>query len=55
MLSQFNKYINAFEEGFIALILALMTLVTFWQVVLRYGFNTAGVVRCNLHESCLLG
>jgi C4-dicarboxylate transporter, DctQ subunit len=28
------------EEGFIALLLALMTLLTFAQVVLRYGFNT---------------
>ena len=28
------------EEGFIALLLGLMTLLTFAQVVLRYGFNT---------------
>lgn len=28
------------EEGFIALLLGLMTLLTFTQVVLRYGFNT---------------
>ncbi|MCF3932192.1 TRAP transporter small permease [Acuticoccus sp. M5D2P5] len=30
----------AFEEIFIAIILALMTLVAFVQVVLRYGFNS---------------
>ncbi|MBJ3776811.1 TRAP transporter small permease [Acuticoccus sp. 2012] len=30
----------SFEEIFIAVILALMTLVAFVQVVLRYGFNT---------------
>jgi C4-dicarboxylate transporter DctQ subunit len=28
------------EEGFIALLLAFMTLVTFVQVVMRYGFNS---------------
>jgi C4-dicarboxylate transporter, DctQ subunit len=31
------------EEGFIALLLAAMTLLTFTQVVLRYGFNTGFV------------
>jgi C4-dicarboxylate transporter, DctQ subunit len=31
------------EEGFIALLLAGMTLLTFTQVVLRYGFNTGFV------------
>ncbi len=40
VLSRLNKYIDAFEEGFIALILAVMTLVTFWQVVMRYGFTS---------------
>ncbi|MDX1605063.1 MAG: TRAP transporter small permease [Candidatus Competibacterales bacterium] len=38
-----SKLINRFEEGFIALLLAAMTLVTFVQVVLRYVFN-AGFV-----------
>jgi C4-dicarboxylate transporter, DctQ subunit len=32
--------IHRVEEGLIALILAVMTLLTFLQVVLRYGFNT---------------
>jgi C4-dicarboxylate transporter DctQ subunit len=31
------------EEGFIALLLAGMTILTFLQVVLRYGFNTGFV------------
>jgi C4-dicarboxylate transporter, DctQ subunit len=31
------------EEGFIALLLGAMTLLTFTQVVLRYGFNTGFV------------
>ena len=31
------------EEGLIALLLAAMTLLTFTQVVLRYGFNTGFV------------
>ena len=39
-LSRLNKIIDAFEEGVIATILAVMTLVTFWQVVMRYGFNS---------------
>jgi C4-dicarboxylate transporter, DctQ subunit len=34
-----TKIINHFEEGFIALLLAAMTLVTFVQVILRYVFN----------------
>ncbi|MDX1655743.1 MAG: TRAP transporter small permease [Candidatus Competibacteraceae bacterium] len=35
--------INRFEEAFVALLLAAMTLVTFTQVVLRYVFNTGFV------------
>jgi C4-dicarboxylate transporter DctQ subunit len=31
------------EEGFVALLLAAMTVLTFTQVVLRYGFNTGFV------------
>ncbi len=38
-----GRMVNAFEEGFIALLFAAMTLVTFSQVVARYVFNT-GVV-----------
>jgi C4-dicarboxylate transporter, DctQ subunit len=38
-----GRAVNAFEEGFIALLFAGMTLVTFSQVVARYVFNT-GVV-----------
>ena len=34
------KLIESLDETFIALILALMTLVTFSQVVARYGFNS---------------
>ena len=33
-------FMAAFEETFIAILLALMTLTAFVQVVLRYGFNT---------------
>lgn len=35
-----TKIINHFEEGFVAFLLAAMTLITFVQVVLRYLFNT---------------
>lgn len=35
-----TRIINRLEEGFIALLLALMTLVTFSQVIARYFFNT---------------
>lgn len=34
------RFVHAFEETFIAIILGLMTLITFVNVVLRYGFNT---------------
>jgi C4-dicarboxylate transporter, DctQ subunit len=37
------RVVNAFEEGFIALLFAGMTLVTFTQVVARYVFNTGAV------------
>ncbi|MGB8624326.1 MAG: TRAP transporter small permease [Paracoccaceae bacterium] len=36
----FSRFINELEETLIATILGLMTLVTFVNVVLRYGFNT---------------
>lgn len=38
-----GRIVNALEEGFIALLFAAMTLVTFTQVVLRYGFNSGFV------------
>jgi C4-dicarboxylate transporter, DctQ subunit len=38
-----GRVVNALEEGVIALLFAAMTLVTFVQVVLRYGFNTGFV------------
>ena len=38
-----GRVVNALEEGVIALLFAAMTLVTFIQVVLRYGFNTGFV------------
>jgi C4-dicarboxylate transporter, DctQ subunit len=41
--SPVGRVVNELEEGFIALLFAAMTLVTFSQVVARYVFNT-GVV-----------
>jgi C4-dicarboxylate transporter, DctQ subunit len=41
--SSIGRIVNELEEGFIALLFAAMTLVTFSQVVARYVFNT-GVV-----------
>lgn len=38
-----SKYINYLEEGFIALLLTAMTLITFSQVVARYVFNSGAV------------
>ncbi len=38
--SLFGGFIDELEESFIAIILGLMTLITFINVVLRYGFNT---------------
>lgn len=35
-----GRFVNSFEETAIAVILGAMTLVTFVNVVLRYGFNT---------------
>ncbi|WP_417667940.1 TRAP transporter small permease [Roseibium sp.] len=39
-MSRVGRFIDSAEENFIAAILALMTLVTFTQVVARYGFNS---------------
>lgn len=38
--TKFGHVINEIEETAIAIILGLMTLITFINVVLRYGFNT---------------
>ncbi len=37
---RFGRFVNELEETLIALILGLMTLITFANVVLRYGFNS---------------
>ena len=39
-MSRVGRFVDTFEENFIAFILALMTIVTFSQVVARYGFNS---------------
>lgn len=39
----FKTLVNRLEEGILAVLLAVMTLLTFTQVVLRYVFNT-GIV-----------
>lgn len=39
-MSGFRNIVNRLEEGLLAFLLALMTLLTFVQVVLRYVFNT---------------
>jgi C4-dicarboxylate transporter DctQ subunit len=36
-----GRFINSLEETIIAILLGLMTLVTFTNVVLRYGFNAS--------------
>lgn len=36
----FGNFVNEFEETMIALLLGAMTIITFVNVVLRYGFNT---------------
>ncbi|MFD2739813.1 TRAP transporter small permease [Sulfitobacter aestuarii] len=36
----FGRFVHEFEETAIAVILGLMTVITFINVVLRYGFNT---------------
>lgn len=38
--SALGRWVNEFEESAIAVILGLMTIITFVNVVLRYGFNT---------------
>jgi len=39
--SRLGRMVNGFEETAIAVLLGLMTLVTFVNVVMRYGFNTS--------------
>ena len=41
--STLGRWVNAFEENAIALILGLMTLITFVNVILRYGYGTWGL------------
>ena len=36
-----GRFVNSFEENTIALILALMTIITFANVVLRKGFDSS--------------
>ena len=38
--TRFGHIVNEIEETMIAIILGLMTIITFTNVVLRYGFNT---------------
>ncbi|WP_347851712.1 TRAP transporter small permease, partial [Planktomarina sp.] len=38
--SRIGHWVNEIEETAIAILLGLMTLITFTNVVLRYGFNT---------------
>lgn len=38
--NRFGQFIHTLEESFIALLLGLMVLVTFVNVVMRYGFNS---------------
>jgi len=35
-----GRWVNSFEENAIALLLGLMTIITFTNVILRYGFDT---------------
>lgn len=42
-MARWGRFVNAVEEGVIALLFAAMTLVTFSQVVARYVFNTGAV------------
>jgi C4-dicarboxylate transporter DctQ subunit len=39
-MSRVGRFVDSLEENIIAFILALMTIVTFSQVVARYGFNS---------------
>ena len=38
-MDRFSEYVDRFEENLIAILLGLMTLITFVQVIARYGFN----------------
>ncbi|MGH1439434.1 MAG: TRAP transporter small permease [Cellvibrionaceae bacterium] len=39
-MNKFFRLIDRLEEDFIAILLGLMTIITFGQVVARYGFNS---------------
>ena len=41
---RFASIVNTFEESFIALLLGLMTIITFVNVVLRYGANSGFIL-----------
>lgn len=43
MLATLNRALGRLEEGLIAILLVGMTLLTFSQVILRYGFNAGWV------------
>jgi C4-dicarboxylate transporter DctQ subunit len=45
-----TRWLEHLEEGLIALLMAAMTLVTFLQVVARYGFNYSFVWALELNE-----
>ena len=38
--SKFGRWVDQFEQGFIAILLGVMTLITFANVIARYIFNT---------------
>ena len=60
-LDRFRGLFNGFEQTFIALLLGLMTLVTFASVVVRYVFNSAvgrwfeGLLGIDLPDTILWG
>jgi len=53
--SRWGHWINEFEETAIAVLLGLMTLITFANVVLRYGFNTGLIWGLEATTFLLLG
>ena len=55
--SRFGRLVNEVEETAIAILLGLMTLITFANVVLRYGFNTGLIwgLEATTFSICLVG
>ena len=39
-MQRYDDWITRFEESILAILLATMTVVSFTQVVARYGFNS---------------